>query len=72
MKIASNEQDRISDIASNRGGMTRVQSFPPIVSEQSKLLILGSMPEKYGGKTVCRASLIMWLTDFIYVKDELL
>ena len=24
--------------------MTRIQSFPPIVSEQSKLLILGSMP----------------------------
>jgi double-stranded uracil-DNA glycosylase len=24
--------------------MTRVESFPPIVSEQSKLLILGSMP----------------------------
>jgi len=27
-----------------RGNMTRVQSFPPIVSERSKLLILGSMP----------------------------
>jgi hypothetical protein len=23
------------------------------------------------GRTVCRASLIMWLTDFIYVQDEL-
>ena len=56
MKIASNEQDRISDIASNRGGMTRVQSFPPIASEQSKLLILGSMPEKYGENGVPRVT----------------
>jgi hypothetical protein len=28
----------------NRGGMNRVESFPPIVSEKSKILILGSMP----------------------------
>jgi hypoxanthine-DNA glycosylase len=28
----------------NRGDMTRVQSLPPIVSHQSKVLILGSMP----------------------------
>jgi TDG/mug DNA glycosylase family protein len=27
-----------------RRGMSRVQSFPPIVSEKSKVLILGSMP----------------------------
>jgi len=32
------------DVTGNRGDMSRVQSFPPIVSEQSKLLILGSMP----------------------------
>jgi double-stranded uracil-DNA glycosylase len=31
-------------IAISRGGMTRVKSFPPIVSERSRLLILGSMP----------------------------
>jgi double-stranded uracil-DNA glycosylase len=35
---------RTEDIANRRGGMNRVQSFPPIVSEQSKLIILGSMP----------------------------
>jgi hypothetical protein len=28
----------------DRDGMIRVQSFPPIVSEQSKVLVLGSMP----------------------------
>jgi TDG/mug DNA glycosylase family protein len=32
------------DIVGKRGGMNRVQSFPPIVSERSKLIILGSMP----------------------------
>ena len=32
------------DIPNSRDGLNRVQSFPPIVSEQSKLLILGSMP----------------------------
>jgi TDG/mug DNA glycosylase family protein len=32
------------DIATNRGDINRVQSFPPIVSHQSKVLILGSMP----------------------------
>ena len=31
-------------IANNRGGMNRVQSLPPIVSERSKVIILGSMP----------------------------
>ena len=35
---------RTEDIANRRGGMNRVQGFPPIVSEQSKLIILGSMP----------------------------
>jgi hypothetical protein len=28
----------------NGGGMNRVESFPPIVSEKSKVLVLGSMP----------------------------
>jgi hypothetical protein len=28
----------------NRGNMSQVYSLPPIVSERSKLLILGSMP----------------------------
>jgi hypoxanthine-DNA glycosylase len=28
----------------NKGGMNRVESFPPIVSEKSKVLVLGSMP----------------------------
>ena len=31
-------------IAAIEASMSRVQSFPPIVSPQSKLLILGSMP----------------------------
>jgi TDG/mug DNA glycosylase family protein len=35
---------RTEDIANRRGGMNRVLSFPPIVSERSKLVILGSMP----------------------------
>jgi hypoxanthine-DNA glycosylase len=28
----------------DRGGMTRIESFPPLVSDKSKVLILGSMP----------------------------
>ena len=35
---------RTEDIANRRGGIYRVYSFPPIVSERSKLIILGSMP----------------------------
>ena len=35
---------RGSDHRGDRGHGTRVRSFPPIVSEKSKVLILGSMP----------------------------
>ena len=35
---------RAPPIAAIEASLTRVQSFPPIVSQQSKLLILGSMP----------------------------
>ena len=31
-------------VQANRGNMSQVRSLPPIVSERSKLLILGSMP----------------------------
>src|SRR5215470_19664337 len=36
--------EHIKDGSDARASMSRVQSFPPIVSQQSKLLILGSMP----------------------------
>jgi hypothetical protein len=44
LKEAQLARVRTEDIANRRCGMNRVHSFPPIVSERSKLIILGSMP----------------------------
>jgi hypoxanthine-DNA glycosylase len=42
--VVYEHQVSIKDTTGNAGGMSWVQSFPPIVSERSKLIILGSMP----------------------------